>query len=390
VIDAAEANGSSQRTKVVTKVPALRILQDGVAMYLTKFTGATFKIEGFSRPDAWSTTNREGYQRPPKPKRFLEIARYLLGLHGLKGLLPQAVILNCRESLIFTPHPDSPDGDFGTLTITTGMLPLYEVDGQNRLGGLREAIDQDETGEKGMRSYPIPTVILDGVERILEAVEFYVLNEEQQRVPTDIAQRLIAQQMGHPELRDHVEMENKAWIAKGTQVVDDLVKTKDQPWYRNIGIPGEAYKAVIRQVSFIQSLKPILTDDVYSEEDPDDIAEILVLYWRALKDTWPEAFDDPTEFVIQKTVGLFPLHALLKLLTEHVRRTEGVITEAGFKRVLAELKDELEDDNMANFWHKDNGEAGKYAGAKGFKRLEGILKDHLPPLKSSLRLGKVA
>jgi hypothetical protein len=94
------------------------------------------------------------------------------------------------------------------------MLPLYEVDGQNRLGGLRRALDEDDTGT--VADYPIPVTFLDDVRRITEAITFYIINTEQKLVPTDIAQRLIAQQVDDEQSRDRVLAEGKEWIAKGT------------------------------------------------------------------------------------------------------------------------------------------------------------------------------
>jgi hypothetical protein len=111
------------------------------------------------------------------------------------------------------------------------------------------------------------------------------------------------------------------------------------------------------------------------------------MYWQALQATWPEAFEEPSEYVIQKTVGIFPLHAILTLVVEHVKRSNEVITREALTEVLMQLKDQLEQNDMTNFWHKDHGEAGKYAGAKGFSRIEMILRRNLPPLKPALTLG---
>lgn len=189
---------SPDKPELVVRVPAIRIVQDGIAMYLTRLCAETFKSPNFSTADAWSPKNRRGYQRPPSPKRFKAIAEYVRGMHGLKALLPQSIILNSRKPLIFEADPVSPDGDFGALTITSSMLPLYEVDGQNRLGGLRRAVDEDETSE--IASYRVPVLIMDAAERITEALSFYVINTEQQCVPPDIAQPYIRPANGRQAL----------------------------------------------------------------------------------------------------------------------------------------------------------------------------------------------
>jgi hypothetical protein len=38
-------------------------------------------------------------------------------------------------------------------------------------------------------------------------------------------------------------------------------------------------------------------------------------------------------------------------------------------------------DSGSTFWHRREGEAGKYGGAKGFRILADILRQHLPKMK---------
>ncbi len=362
----------------MAKFTVMRIEQSGVTMYLTTIT-AKDVVDGLSQVDAWSPTNKQGYQRLPVQSRFRNIARYLMGKEGARAILPQAVVLNAREQdgskIKFT---ESAIAGVGTLQIPDDVR-LWEVDGQHRLGGLRYAVEQNPA----FATYPIPVVITAGLPRLDEAVLFFVVNTTQKRVPTDLAQRLIEQQMGDEDLRLKIVAEGKEWIPKATKMVDLLVATAGHPWYGKIGIPGTKLSGVtLKQVSFVTSLKPILTG-LYGSLETEDIAQLLIRYWQALDEMYPEAFKDPDDYVIQKTVGVFPLHMIAPQVFDQVRIANGKITRDGILEVLKALDKNLgqEYGGGSEFWHSKEGEAGKYAGSKGFRLLADILREHMPEMK---------
>jgi len=363
------------------KVPAFRIKQGRQVIYLTAFEAKQFLKEGFTAPDAWSPTNRQGYQREPKQRRFKRISEYLTA-KDRNALLPQAILLNSREKLTF--RAANGDGHFGTLEIK--HLPLWEVDGQHRLGGIRVAC---QTNPDEMEDFMVPVVITEGVPRIEEAVLFFVINTEQKRVPTDLAQRIITEQVEDAERRKEVVSMGKEWIARATEVVDLLIEKEGNPWYERIAIPGlKQASTLIKQVSFVQSLQPILDAErnpAFAHLKAEDSAELLARYWEAVRDTFPEAFEDHKNYVITRTVGVFPLHKIAPAVFTVVRdRCGGRVTKAGLKEVWGEIGDALKEkfglERASEFWNKDpeTGEAGKYAGAKGFKILADILITVLP------------
>ena len=55
-------------TKGSAKFDALRIQQGNTQMYLTYMRARDF-LDGLTRVDAWSPTNRDGYQRVPVESR---------------------------------------------------------------------------------------------------------------------------------------------------------------------------------------------------------------------------------------------------------------------------------------------------------------------------------
>lgn len=360
------------------KLPAIRVEQGGTPLYVTTLKASEL-LDGMTKVDAWSPSNKAGYQRIPTEARFRKIARYVQGKEGGLSILPQAVVLNYRNGDSKLKFRAMEDGPVGVLEIGEDQT-LWEVDGQHRLGGLRRALA--ETPE--LADYPIPIVIVDGMPRIDEAYLFFVINTTQKRVPTDLAQRLIEQQMGDEDRRFQIVTGGKDWIPKGVKAVDAMIALPDHPWFGKIGIPGTKAGGILtKQVSFVTSLKPILTTPPYTSLEPQDMAQILIRYWQALKETYPEAFEEPDEYVIQKTAGIFPMHAIAPELFDMVRSKHGKITKDGLLEVLKELDKNLSHRYQAgsDFWQKEDGEAAKYGGQKGFRMLTDILREHLPTAK---------
>ena len=364
------------------ELPAIKIEQGGIRLFLT-YLRASDVVNGMTEVDAWTPTNRDGYQRESIPSRFKKIASYVRGKEGVDPLLPQAVVLNVREQDKKLKFQSLNGSNIGTLVISHDQT-LWEVDGQHRLGGLRYAVGE----EPRLGQYTIPVVITEGLARLDEAVLFYVINTTQKRVPTDLAQRLIAQKMKDEGHRMRIIAEGKAWIPKATDIVDNLMKSDGHPWYGKIGIPGTKISGILmKQVSFVNSLKPILDGaGIYRNLDTDDVTQLLIRYWQAIEEVFPEAIAEPKQHVIQKTVGVFPLHTVATQVFDLVRTKESVITKDGLVEVLRSIDANIKNEGLyeagSTFWHSKEGEAGKFTGAKGFRLLADILERNMPEMKT--------
>ena len=104
------------------------------------------------------------------------------------------------------------------------------------------------------------------------------------------------------------------------------------------------------------------------------MADILIAYWKAIKSVVPEAFENPDNYVIQKTPGLFALHMVLR--DNLLGRIKGGLQEwdeptfTRFLKVSPEICD-------PNFWLKSSGHASVYGSMKGFKELAVFLSESL-------------
>lgn len=144
------------------------------------------------------------------------------------------------------------------------------------------------------------------------------------------------------------------------------------------GTSAEFPNTIIRETSFVTSLKPVLQMPRFARVTDEQAAEYIMMYWNALAKIWSEAFADPGKYVVQKTPGVFSLHAIAPEIFE-LARDEGTIDEATIGKALKSLGEKFDSD----FWlGGDEGSgAGQYGGMKGFKQLAEELREHLPILK---------
>src|SRR5271157_4788800 len=111
----------------------------------------------------------EGYQRPESKKRINDIAAYIEN----GGEIPPAVLLSARRKPI-----DHGKGRYGW------QVPFYAVDGQHRLGGLREAIERNHK----LKDFEIACVIKAGLSVEEEAQLFNIVNRTQVKVSSSLFQ----------------------------------------------------------------------------------------------------------------------------------------------------------------------------------------------------------
>ena len=90
----------------------------------------------------------------------------------------------------------------------------------------------------------------------------------------------------------------------------------------------------------------------------------------------PEAFDEPKEFVIQKTPGMFALHFLLRDdLLRRIFQGRRLWDEPTFQEFIQDSPEICD----ADFWRGSANRASGYGGMKGFRELANLLIDSIAP-----------
>lgn len=354
------------------EVAAISFQQNNHTLYSTVLT-ATQLIHHCSvdhyDPDQSIESAKQGYQRLPERSRITRIGSFIINKDGY-GLFPNAIILSSRKSLSF-------DKQSSTLTLPYAKQ-LRVVDGQTRIEGLRYAIE--ERGLKSIASMQIPVVITEVKNRLEELEQFRIINGTAKSVRTDLVNTILT------ALGADVVPDKDHWKIAVTKVTEILESNPDSPWYKQLLMPNQTLKdhpdKIVRTTSFMQSIRPIyiwlselnFANHKNLNERSAYVADILIAYWKAIKSVVPEAFENPDNYVIQKTPGLFALHMVLR--DNLLGRIKGGLQEwdeptfTRFLKVSPEICD-------PNFWLKSSGHASVYGSMKGFKELAVFLSESL-------------
>lgn len=353
------------------KIKVLPFKQEGVPMYVGVMN--VKELLPITRVDEWRVGEDEhetGYQRNPETARVGKVAKFLQ--NDPKPLMPTSILVSCREGLAVTNNSDG---------VAEASIPetatFWIVDGQHRLYGLERAIN--ELGITRLEDYPLPIVIVEFASYDDEANQFRIINETMKKMRTDLARRLLAMRLREqgPGLRKSLRETGRLWETMAVDIIKALTEDPNSPWYGRVQFPNMRKQAgqVVRELSFSTSLKPILSERPYRSWRADQIAEVLREYWDAWRELAPEAFDDPENYVIQKTPGAFSLHELAYYVLE-VLRSRGINhpVKDDFKAILSDLGE----DSRAEFWHRDNRDGAAIAGSmKGFGILADTLQEEL-------------
>lgn len=343
------------------KLQVIPFKQEGTKMYVGTMTAREL-IEK-AKVDVWEEEDGEqkGYQRAPEPVRYKKIAKYLQ--REPKPLMPTSILLSYRGAF------DVEEVGDGTCIITIPENEcLWNVDGQHREYGLREAIE--ELGIERLNDYQVPFVIAEFPSVEEEAHQFQVINETMKKVRTDLARRLLALRVEQtPAGRISVLEAGRLWEAKAVAIIKMLQNEEDSPWFGRIQRPNEKKlsRHLVKELSFSTSLKSILTTYPFDSKNTEIVGKHLLRYWKAWQKLAPEAFEEPGNYVIQKTPGVFSLHPLFRNVFDILRR-EGIEnpSEVDFVRIIKRL-DEFA---TSEYWESANNEGAAMAGSmKGFKIL---------------------
>ena len=133
---------------------------------------------------------------------------------------------------------------------------LRIIDGQHRTEGLRYAIY--EKGRQELAFLPVPVVIVEIDDRIVEMEQFKIINGTAKSVRTDLVNAIltaIAESHG-----DDAIPEKEHWKVVVTKVVDSLDRREDSPWMDRLLMPDEigaktAPHKVARATSAITSIR---------------------------------------------------------------------------------------------------------------------------------------
>lgn len=322
--------------------------------------------------DTYGSQNPKGYQRPVTPSRLRQLSTYL---RQEEGVLPTSILLCIRQPHRAAFEPAGVGGgagEAGMLTVDAGV-PLWVVDGQHRILGLQRAITKDKA--KWAADYPLPVVIVEGIDAYEEMRYFHVINTRHKGVPVDVVDRhlLSMREAEGPGLLER-EGERGYLRARATKLTDLLNSDPASPWQGMIRMPGEPTRPshTMRQHSMVSSLDPVVSDSFVKRLNDDEAGKLLLNYWNAARQRWASAFEAPGEYVLQKPLGAGALHMIFPDVLELCRSADDFST-ARMYDILSEVG------RSAGFWHITRGHhLVQHSGARYVRALAEYLRERLP------------
>lgn len=353
---------------------------------------AGFMPAGALIPDNFVVPHRDprtgrGYQRLPQETRINEL---VVDLKKGRVDLPTSVLLNIRNRDARRAYRDgvlhlSPFSETGT---KLGYEPkFFVVDGQHRILALKKLIE--EVDPEKWSKYMIPFTCMLGATEEEEMDQFYIVNSKAKSVRTDLAYELLSQRAQDPDVMEALVERGRDWQVTAMNIVKQLGE-HSPVWRGRIRFAAmDKVETIMPSASMVSSLKQVLASPYFKALSEEQQVAILDSFWRGVRAVLPEAFDEPSEFSVQKGVGVIVLHTILTQVVE-VARSKGdpLMEPETYARILRGALDELEGENSSGdpvrgltFWRAAPlGAAGSYSSSAGRRVLIAKLQQRLPKI----------
>jgi DGQHR domain-containing protein len=277
--------------------------------------GDIMKIADISRVERDERDALKGFQRPEIQQHVKEIGEYL---DQGNVLFPNSLILAMAPDVRFTasrgtrPANDEGVGQTGTLTIPifeVGNRVAWIVDGQQRSLALSRSTNQ---------SFPVPVVAFVSDNLEVQREQFVLVNKAK-----PLPRRLIDELL--PEARNVLLPRDLRKRKVPSELCNWLNLNNKSPFYNLIKRPSDKKDnatAVITDTAVVEMIRQSLSNPLgalapykSSDTDPGDVdamCTILVTYWSAVRDVFPEAWGkDPRQSRLMHSAGILAMGMLM-------------------------------------------------------------------------------
>ncbi len=341
----AKAEDGDLNEVATIQTPVIRLSQKGVTMYIGKMKSAEllrlWAIDNFREEDL------EGYQRKVYDSRTQEILDYLINCPV--AVMPGVLVSLRGEGLnraIF--RPASKDSDNGTLEIPNHKGAIWVIDGQHRIGGFHLALDSEGVGSlsveeklnaetlKSLRDYELPVVFIDSnqasreiktladpnislSEKDIERVVFFIVNKTAKSISPSLKDAL-AYKIKAAGIAGIPIIEARPWRHAATQIALALFRNGKvgSPFsglMKITGIESRIARGTGRPLTlsaFVTSLDRLIQDERFKAEQYDYQLEFVTTYWKVVRSLIPEAFTEPKDYMVLKSMGVYAMNRLAR------------------------------------------------------------------------------
>jgi hypothetical protein len=230
-----------------------------------------------------------------------------------------------------------------------------------------------------------------GADEREEMEQFYTINTKAKPVRTDLAYELLSRMAKTDgSVIDALAEKGQDWLVRATDLVKRLNETSP-PWRGRIRFAAmEKGGTILPSASLVTSLKPLLSSSYFGMLAPDQQVQILDAFWRGLRKIMPDPFDEPSNYALQKGVGVIVLHTALVSVLELIKsQGQPVLDADSYEAVLAGPLTNLQGDDSfgspvsgEDFWKvAPHGAAGSYSSSAGRRVLIAKIQSSLPRVK---------
>lgn len=364
----------------ITRGPRLR---DGIGL-VSGFVPACIFTDALYAIPHRQFKDQHGYQREPQ---IVRIKKLVSDLREGKVDLPTAILVNIRG----VEWEDCINSSDNRLFLNIEFLvendkKLYVVDGQHRVRAIEILVNEDP---ENWSDFQVPFVAMVGANEKQEMEQFFIVNSTAKSVRTDLALDLLRQRaLNDPRVMDSLIKRGERWKIEAQGIAQQL-ELMSPVWKGKIKFPNEdKYNTIIGSAAFVSSLKPVVDFRLFKLLSESDKIKILDCYWKAIRNVMRPAFDDdPTDYAIQKGIGVYAMHMIFPSVVELVQNRKGDLLDVqNYEDVMEEILNSLEGENAdgnvvsgAEFWESGvTGAAGSYSSSAGKKVLIAKLEANLP------------
>ena len=334
--------------------------------------------------------DKNGYQRPPEPKRVSVLHDKIIS----KGIdLPLSMTINIREKSAFS---NVKDGIFDYDSELHG--PLWIVDGSHRAHALKqvfETLANDVDNENSeiyaeLENLEIPVVLMFA-DLIDEYYVFKEINKHSKSVKEDVilSNNVRAMEQGDNEVQADIKEAGLTWEITGHRIASKIYKDPESVWYKRIKFAGD--KKMLSPNVGINSMVKYMRCIVESGKAKaqkghqfDWCVSNFEAYWTAISEVFSTCFGkNSNKYGIQKALGTDVLMRLWSEVNDwidsnassRVDYSDSETYKPAFEKIKAKLTDEdgSGEGNQVSgddFWLAGKeGSVGNYAGEKGKDRL---------------------
>ena len=220
-----------------------------------------------------------------------------------------------------------------------------------------------------LRDVTIPVTILADAPPYEEMKQFYLINNKQKRVDTDLALTLMQAMSSSASDKELANLAGtgKRYRIRAMRLVAQIAQLSSGSWFDRIEEPNISSKPgqVASIKSFVDSLRPIIsTRSPVSKYADKDVLDILTSIWTGVLAMHSEWETKPERYTVQRSVGLFVIHRVARELLIPSMLSSGNRSATLVTKTLAKATGYMSRD----FW-RSGGQVRSYSSGGGQKLL---------------------